>query len=128
LIYAVAFTVGGEFLLPEFQTRLGHAALGATFLAVPEATMHENDLAPRLEYEIGAAGEASAMKSIPVAKGMDEAAHAQFELGVLVADTAHPLAALLWSEGIHREILGTRLSRWLLIAAAATPDDRSVPG
>lgn len=41
---------------------------------VPEATVHEDDLAARAEHEVGLAGKVFAVEAVAVAEGVDKAA------------------------------------------------------
>jgi hypothetical protein len=61
-------------------------------MAVPETAMHEYNFATRRKNQIGLAGKIPAMKAIPVAHAMHEAADLHFRLGALAVDLAHPLA------------------------------------
>jgi len=70
-------------------------------VAMPEATVHEDNLATRFENEIRPPRKLRCMKPIPEAKGMNEPTDAHLGLGVLVADTAHRLTALFPRECVH---------------------------
>jgi hypothetical protein len=66
----------------------------AVMVAVPKTSMHENDLAPRIENQIGTSRQIAAMHSIAIAKPVHEAPNAQFRLRVFAFYSRHALTSL----------------------------------
>lgn len=63
----VAGDVAGHFLTPELLVGLGNGVLGATSVAVPEASVDEDDGAVLGQDEIGGAGESAVIEPVAVA-------------------------------------------------------------
>ena len=63
----VAGDVAGYLVFPEAGVRLGFDVLGATPVAVPEASVDEDDGALLGQHEVGGAGEALVIEPVPVA-------------------------------------------------------------
>lgn len=83
----VAGDVAGDFLAPECFVGLGNDVLGATAVAVPEASVDENDGAVLGQDEIGGAGEPLVVDPVAVATVPQFAADNPFWGRVFGADT-----------------------------------------
>ncbi len=83
----VAGDVAGDFLAPECFVGLGNDVLGATAVAVPEASVDENDGAVLWQDEIGGAGEPLVVDPVAVATVPQFAADNPFWGRVFGADT-----------------------------------------
>ena len=70
-------------------------------MLVPETTVNEDDFSPNGKYQIGSAGQVSAMKAIPVTQPMDETPNSHFRLGIDITDTSHYPAALFRRDPIR---------------------------
>ena len=92
---------------PVFEAGFRQAPFRAV-VAVPEATVHEDRLAPGDEGDIRPAGQVSAMQAVSVAHGVQQPAHDQFRSCVPAPDRLHDAAALLRGAGIHNRQLPTR--------------------
>ena len=101
LFLFVAFDIAFEFLGPEFDVGFGHGGDFATFMAMPEAAIDENDGMPFGEDDVGMSRQFGGMEAIAEAKRMEVVAHDNLRLRVFRADFAHGGAALFWREGVH---------------------------
>ena len=85
----VPLHVGPEFRLPEVRSGSGIGRVGASFMTVPEAAMHETDRSKPGEHQVRPAGELAIMKTVPVAARVQRTPEDQFGLRVLAADSCH---------------------------------------
>lgn len=69
-------------------------------MAMPEAAMNENHLAPATKYEVWATRKALIVKPIAIAHAMNETAHQHLGLGVLAPNTAHPFGTGFGCESV----------------------------
>src|SRR6266516_8166619 len=67
---------------------------------MPEAAMHEDNLASRGKDQIRFARQIQAMQAVAISQTMYQAPHRQFRLGVLVANKRHSFATFGRCQGI----------------------------
>jgi hypothetical protein len=79
---------------PELLAGLRHPAARAALVPVPEAPVDEDDLLPLRERDVWPSRKPAVMEPVPIPQRMNQTADPHLGLRVLVADTAHPLAAL----------------------------------
>ena len=72
---------------------------------MPEAAMHEDDCAMARKGEVGLSGEILVVKTVSVAKGVDETAHNEFGAGVCGPNFAHKLRTAFWIDGVQPALL-----------------------
>jgi hypothetical protein len=89
----VAITIAQKFRQPEFLIRSGNQAFFAV-VKMPEASVNENYLAPRREYQVGLSWEIGAVKAEAIAKPVHEAPDLHFRRSVLASNRPHVLAAI----------------------------------
>ena len=70
-------------------------------MAMPEATVYENDLAFSRKNNIGLAGQLFSMQSIPKAIDPKPFSHNKFRLGVFVPDARHTMPSLGFGKHIR---------------------------
>lgn len=97
----VAGDVAGDFLAPECFVGLGNDVLGATAVAVPEASVDENDGAVLGQDEIGGAGEAAVIEPVPVALVPQCVPDGPLRGGVLGTDAGHVVRPLGWGHSVR---------------------------
>ncbi len=85
----VAGDVAGHFLTPELLVGLGNGVLGATAVAVPEAAVDEDDGAVLGQDEVGFAGKAFVVESVPVTPAPQLGPHNLLRSRVTGADAGH---------------------------------------
>src|SRR5690606_14851380 len=86
---------------PERLIRLGNPGQIAVLVAMPEAAMHENDLAFARKNQIRLAGERSVVQSIAEPRAMQQPPNEHFRPGVFPPDQGHDATALTDTKGIH---------------------------
>lgn len=62
-------------------------------MLMPEAAVHEHDLATRREYKVRSSGQVFAVQAVAIAKSMEQSAHLHFGLHALGFDLRHYAAA-----------------------------------
>ena len=100
-----------EFLGPKFDVGFGHCCDFAAFVAMPEASVDENDGMPFWKDDVGMTRQFRGMQSVSEAQRMEVVAHDNLRLRVFRADFAHGGAALFWREGVHVLHNATRCMR-----------------
>lgn len=85
----IAGNVVCAFGFPELSVCGGFDRAITAIVAVPEATVHEDDPIVSPEHQIGAAGEVSLMQSEAVSQTVNEAADEHLGAGVLRANAGH---------------------------------------
>ena len=88
--------IASEFRLPELHVGLRHRRRLATFVTVPEATIHKDDRMPLGKHDVGMPGQFGGMETISEAQSMQVTTHDHLRLRILRPDMAHHLAALLF--------------------------------
>ena len=104
MLLLVPRDIAVEFRLPECHVGLRHRRRLAALVAVPEAAVHEDDRVPLGQHDVGVARQFGRMEAEAEAQGMQMASHDHLGLRVLRPNVAHHLAALLWSDCIHRAL------------------------
>lgn len=85
----VALPIGGEFCIPEVRSRLWQPEKGAPFMAMPEASVHEDDSLPFWKHKIGLSCEPFRMKPKPEAARPQLSPDNDLRLSVLGPDSRH---------------------------------------
>ena len=77
LLPQIPLAITLEFGAPKIQARFWHSREFAVRIrvSVPKAPVHENCLPSTAEHQVRGAGEASVMKAIAEAHGVDQAPH-----------------------------------------------------
>ncbi len=107
----VLFVVGDvavELGLPPFGAGFRGGGSLASFMAVPEAAVDEDDRVVFGKDDIGFAGEVFPVQAEAVAGAVEHGADLQLGLGILAADLRHVPRSLLWRQRIHRRSLRLR--------------------
>lgn len=90
----VARDVPLDLLYPVFFVRFRLAVTTATFMAVPETTMYENELLAPYKHNVGIAWKVFPVKPVAVAIGMKTLSDGDFGSGIFAAYSTHDAAAL----------------------------------
>src|SRR5438309_776803 len=101
LVARVALLVGLKLRLPEIEPGFRHARERALLVAVPEAAMHENDLAAATEYQIRAARQFPVVEPVAIAFREDKMSDQHFRPGIFRADARHDFGALGGRDIVH---------------------------
>jgi hypothetical protein len=102
---AVPLFVQSEFFFPERPSGLGRIGKTAAFVAMPETTMHEDDLSKAPKNEIRRSGQIAAMQTIPITERMHDPANKHFRSSIFPANSRHQDAACLGSQVVDQESL-----------------------
>ena len=116
--FDVALFVAFYFLLPELAIALWHYKVTATFVAVPETAVDEDDGAVFAQYYVGGAGQALDVYVVAVAVGMQVTAHNQLGLGVLAFDARHAPVPLFFCHlvcHVAKILFSNGFCAWLLV-------------
>lgn len=70
-------------------------------MAVPKATVDENDASTLTENDVGASGEIGRMEAVTVAETIEQPADQKFRSGIFPAHGGHRRASLLRRQTIH---------------------------
>ena len=97
----VSSAVARKLFLPELNVGFRLRDAKATVMAVPVASMHEDNLSPSSEHEIGFPRKASAMQPVAVAEGVEGTAHGKLRAGVFGLDPGHQVAASGGRKSVH---------------------------
>ena len=87
-VFRVSSYVSADLVLPVIDPAGGKPSLPAV-VAVPEATVDEDYLAPRPEHEVGAPGQVAPVETVAIAHPVQEPAHGHFGAGVLLPNRGH---------------------------------------
>ena len=98
--FDVTLLVAFYFLFPEWGVALGYYKVFATLVAVPEASVDEDDCLVFAQYYVGGARQAFDIYAVAVAMGMEVTAHNQLGFGVLALDARHALVPLLCGHSV----------------------------
>ena len=101
LFLFIAGDIAVEFRRPKFDVGFRHGRDFAAFMAMPEASVDENDGVPFWENDVGVPWQFGRMNAVTKTQRMEVMAHDNFRLRVLRADFAHGGATLFWCEGVH---------------------------
>ena len=100
-----------EFRQPVFPPRGRFSGAPFASVLMPEASMHENNLPPPDEDQIGLAGQVFAVQAKSIPQPMGEFADDQFRFGVFRPHPLHDPAAFFPGENIHGgPVIGDQLS------------------
>src|SRR5260370_12888972 len=105
LVPLVSLAITFQFRGPEVDAGFGHARQNAIGVAMPEASMYEDNLAPRPEYEVGTARKSPRVQSVAIAEREDNLADSQLRARVLRAHSRHDFRPFLWRERVHHKVL-----------------------
>jgi hypothetical protein len=75
----------------------------SVLVLMPKASMHENNLPPARENDIGTAGKRVVMKTVAISHPVNQTADSEFGTHVLAPDRPHHQAALLRGDPVHRD-------------------------
>jgi hypothetical protein len=97
-VVKVAGYVPAEFGSPITQIRFWLASdfAGGIVMLMPEAPMHQDQLAPRTENQIGFAGKVLIMEAVAVAEPVNQTPHSKLRLHPFTTDAPHVLATAFW--------------------------------
>ena len=98
--FYVALFVAFYLLFPEWGVALGHYKVLASFVAVPEAAVDEDDGAVLAQHYVGGAGQAFDVYPVAVAVCVQITAHNHFGLCVLALDARHALVPLFYGHSV----------------------------
>ena len=90
----VALAVTLDLGLPEVGARLGKNEVSATLVAVPEATVHEDDGTILAKHDVRCAGQAADVDTKTESLGKQIFTHQDLGLGVSAADAGHAFVPL----------------------------------
>lgn len=76
----------------------------AVFMAVPIATVHEDDSAPLWQHDIRTPWQVFAMKAESVAKPVKQTAHDDLRLGILPPNAGHHVAAFCRGNDVRHSL------------------------
>ena len=94
--FCIALAVALYLLFPECGVALWHDKVSATFVAVPEATVYEDDCLVLAQHNVGCAGKSADIYPVTVAVSMQVAAYDHLGLGVPVLDVRHTPMSLFF--------------------------------
>lgn len=103
---SVAGLVCGDLGGPPCSAGFRQAEGWAVCVAVPKATVDEDDAAVFRQDDVGLAGEGSVERAVDgkaVAEAVEQRAESQFRRGVATVDARHDVGAFLRGEDIHHE-------------------------
>ena len=86
---AIAFNIGSEFRLPELRSGRGGGRVEASFVTMPEASMHEADGSESAKDQVRRPGKHSVMKTVPEAMRMQRAPKYQLGFRILPTNPRH---------------------------------------
>lgn len=115
-LFDVAFLVAVDLSLPELAIALGQYEISAVFVAVPKATIDEDDCLVFAQYNVGGTGQALDVYAVAVAMGVQVTAHNYLGLGVLAFDARHALVPLFFCHPVCHaaKIIDSRKIKLLL--------------
>jgi len=93
LVAGIALAVAGNLVVPELG--IGHGLVPLAVMAVPEASVHQDDGPPFLHDYVGSAWQLLDIEAITEPLVPQPAAHHHLGLGVASADAAHAAVPLL---------------------------------
>src|SRR5216684_2697507 len=97
--------VSFELWLPKIQTGFRHPGESAASVTVPEAAMHENNLAPRSENEVGAARQILLVKPVAIAQREDQSADQHLGARVPGSHARHDLRPFSARDRVHKRFM-----------------------
>lgn len=97
----VAGDIIAELLQPECTSRGRSGSKAARVVAVPEASVDEDDHAKSRKNNVGLAGQLFVVQAESVSHFVQQRPHHTFGTSVLAANTRHVVAALLRCQRVH---------------------------
>ncbi len=88
---------------PKVLIRRGHGSPFAPPVAMPEAAVHEDRLAPSREHEVGTTRQVRPMQPVSVSHSVKQSPHAHFRLGSLRLDRRHYSTARLRRNAVNHD-------------------------
>jgi hypothetical protein len=101
LVTSVTFYVALKLGNPILASRARNSPLPATWVLVPETSMHKNYLQSSGKNEIRLAGQTSDVQPVSVTQAIYEPPDNHFRTRVLTSDTAHIFRAALWGKSVQ---------------------------
>lgn len=101
--FLVALTVTTDFLLPEVRVRLGYDEVTATFMPVPEASVHEDYRAVARQHEVRTSGQACIVEPVAKATAEEEMPYKHLRSGVASAYGSHAPVPLFLGHFVHAD-------------------------
>jgi len=101
MFFYVPCNVAGELRLPEVNVALGRRRHLASFVPMPETSVHEDDSVPFGQDNVRMPRQLGIMQPISEAKSMQMMTHEHLRFRVLRADATHRVTALLWRNLVH---------------------------
>lgn len=103
LVESITAGVPIQLVPPEFLTlgRLRDPIPRTAFVPMPEATVNEDHLTSRAEYEVGTAGEVARVKTVAIPQAVYEPPNPHLGFRVLGPDSAHSFAAFTNRERVE---------------------------
>ena len=101
----VSRNIRPEFLIPEFDIRLGSGRLPATFVSVPEASVNEQCKRSARKNDVGFAGQRVPAETESQTKAVGDFANLQFRGGISSANAGHQPRATLGTKAIGHKSL-----------------------
>ena len=92
-IVFITSAIALQFRQPIISVGSGNTHTRAVHMLMPEAAVHEYDLAARREDQVRASGKVGAVESIAITQPVQQAAHLHFRLHALGFDSCHYTAA-----------------------------------
>ena len=84
---------------PEVEPRLRPSRILTCSMPMPEAPVHEDDLASAGKHQVRVPWQVAGVQPVPIPHAVDETPDQHLRLRVLSSDQAHPLAALGGRQG-----------------------------
>lgn len=97
LLFFVALLVPLYFLFPKILVRLGQVAVFAPLVAVPEATVDEDDRSVFEHHYVGMSGQAGVVQAVTESPAEEKMPHNHLRLRPPALDCCHAAVALLFA-------------------------------
>jgi hypothetical protein len=109
---AISSDISIEFSRPILDARFWARRFSATWMAMPETTVHEDCYSPSRKYQIGCSGQVTPMKSIAQPAGVGSSPYADFRSGVFAGDPRHQPGAPFRRKPI-RHLFHSAATAWI---------------
>lgn len=97
----VSFNIGLKLGRPEIDSRLGQDSIFTSSMAMPKTPMYKNTDPESRQYNIRFSRQVFAMKSEPIAMGVQKAPDCHFRLGAFPFDASHHAGSCGAVDDIH---------------------------
>jgi len=98
---AVSPLIPVELFNPKTNMRLGNCCPPTPIVAMPEATVDENDFVSGREHQVGLGRESGLINAKSVTQLTYNPAYNQFGFCMLAANAAHQLATIFFAKKVH---------------------------